>query len=229
LDDELFTLKWEHVENMAKVFTEENVYLQGVLTHVNFFNDEIAKMLATFSFGVIFGGENFCDSVLNDIQKHQNRNKLLEACRIAKLNGLNSRIEYIVGLPTETPETAVENINFIFSAISSGQIDVVIPYILVPHPGTEFYNNQKKYGIKIKDNNYENYIEEGSYPVCETKYLSRNQIYIYYLLLINMIMNARNVHKELGDNNFLSTSIFSRELFKEFFEKICSNDKELPV
>ncbi|WP_115640014.1 B12-binding domain-containing radical SAM protein [Clostridium putrefaciens] len=223
LDDELFTMNKEHVIEVGNVFNKEGIYIQGVLTHVNYFNEEIAEIICKFSHGIIFGGENFCDNILEDINKNQNVEKILKACSVAKKYNLDTRIEYIVGLPSETPKTIVKNINFIYNAICSGKIDIVVPYVLVPHPGTKFNISSDEYGINIIDNDYSNYIEEGNYPVYETNRLTRAQIYIYYLLLLNNIYAAKHVNKVLGNDNYLSNTTYSEDLFVEFFNNISSH------
>lgn len=129
-------------------------------------------------------------------------------------------MEYICGLPYENSKTVIENINFIFNAIAGGKIDIVVPYILVPHPGTKFNVEAESYGIRILDDDYSNYIEEGNFPVYETEYLSRSQIYIYYLLLINNIYAAKRINQMLGNTNFLNDAGYSLELFDNFFNKI---------
>lgn len=220
LDDELFTMDKEHVRAVANIFKKYNIVVQGVLTHINFFDEEIAQMLSQFSASVIFGGENFCNEVLKKLGKQQTREKIIEGCQIAKKYGLGTRVEYICGLPYENSKTVIENINFIFNAIAGGKIDIVVPYILVPHPGTKFNVEAESYGIRILDGDYSNYIEEGNFPVYETEYLSRSQIYIYYLLLINNIYAAKRINQMLGNTNFLNDAGYSLELFDNFFNKI---------
>lgn len=221
LDDELFTYNAEHVKNIADVFEELDIVIHGVLTHVNYFNDEIAKQLKRFSTCVLFGGENFSNRVLTSLGKNQDKEKIVNACGIAHKNGLSSRVEYIVGLPEEDYESVIENINFIFNSLIKNEIGTISPYILVPHPGTKYYTNPERYGIKILNNDLDSYIEEGHYPVFETKHLNTHQIYTYYMLLKHMSMQAKMIRNSLkSEGKTLSHSNYSIDAFKHFFKKI---------
>lgn len=220
LDDELFTYDKNHVKAIAKVFNEKEIRLSGILTHVNFWDQEIAQEISSFSTGVIFGGENFNDNVLKDLNKHQDVAKLLLASELAKNNNLVVRIEYIVGLPYESKNTIIHNLNFIFNSIVHNRIDYVIPYILVPHPGTKYYENRDNYGITIMDSNYDNYIEEGNYPVYKTKSLNRQQIYVYYLLLKTLIIQSRLLRNNIPKLEGLGEYTCSEELFSDFYDQM---------
>ncbi len=222
LDDELFTYDFQHVKEIANLFDKYDIKLYGVLTHVNFFNNEIAAQLARFCRFVLFGGENFVNDVLIKLDKKQSLQTIKAACQIAHLSGLKIRLEYIIGLPYESPYTIIQNLNYMYNLIVDGTIDKISPYILVPHPGTEYGKNPKKYGISITDYNYDHYVEVDYYPTFKTLNLSSNQIYIYYLLANKTINQAIRIREQLGQLPAPKTAKFNKKLFIEFFENINS-------
>lgn len=215
-DDELFTLKKEHVEDIALVMKSLDMKIYGVLTHTSLFTKEIAELLSTFSEEVIFGGENFYDEILKNINKNQTLSSLIDKCRLAREYGLKTRVEFICGLPYETWESVLINLKTICYLLRSKTIDIISPYILVPHPGTEYYENASKYGIHIINKDFSEYIEEGGYPVFETDFLTSHQIYFYYLQLQEIKRVCEKVPYELHQ----SMGEFSFELFKKGFERM---------
>lgn len=128
LDDEIFSYDNNHVQEVASVFAARKIILEGILTHVRHFGAETAREIARFSRSVIFGAENFSGTVLHSLGKGQTRDSLLHACRLAKEAGLQTRLEFIAGLPAETPATMVENLNCIYTVLSHGWMDQIVPY-----------------------------------------------------------------------------------------------------
>lgn len=221
LDDELFTFQEQHVEAVANVFGQRGLKLEGVLTHVRFFNTVVAATMARFCRSVIFGAENFNDKVLTSLGKGQSRAALLSACQIAKEAGLSTRLEYIVGLPSETPETIAENLNFIYNALAQGWVDQVIPYVLTPHPGTAYGEKPEAYGLTIAHWSYEEFIEEGGYPVLRTTQLTREQIYVYYLLVRQVCYMASNNRRFAATKGVeIPVATYSQDLFQRLFKQI---------
>ena len=221
LDDELFTYSIDHVEDIASIFVKNNINLMGVLTHVNYFDNNIAELISKFSRSIIFGAENFNNTILGSISKPQTYESIVHACRIAKNNKLNVRLECIIGLPMETVSSLALNLNIMYNLIASGTVDIIIPYILTPHPGTLIAKKAMDYGLNIWDYNYDHYHESFSYPVYSTQYLSSNQILVYYLFAKMVINMAQNARKRYIDNKrlFLNAE-YSEEMMIELFNMI---------
>lgn len=215
-DDELFTFKKEHVQGIAEIMNKWNMKIYGVLTHTTFFNQKIAELVSTFSEEIIFGGENFCNNILKKINKNQTTQSLVNKCKLAKEFGLYVRVEFICGLPYENYESVLLNLKTVCNLLRTKIIDIISPYILVPHPGTEYYENSQKYGIHIISKDFSEYIEEGGFPVYETDFLSSHQIYIYYLQLQELKRICEkcpyDLHQLPGE--------YSVDLFKNRFERM---------
>jgi len=177
--------------------------------------------MARFCRCVIFGAENFDDSVLASLGKGQSRATIVAACEIARAAGLRVRLQFVVGFPGETPESIVYNLNFIYNALTQNLVDEIVPCILCPHPGTAYGETPEAYGITIVSHRYEEYIEEGSFPTFRTSHLSRTQIYLYYLLVHRTIKLAlANRHLARESQVTIPVANCSPILFHEFFTQI---------
>jgi radical SAM superfamily enzyme YgiQ (UPF0313 family) len=217
LDDELFTFDPEHVKEIAGVFANYKIKLQGVLTHVKHFDSSTAEIISKFCHSVIFGAENFNKQIISSMKNHQSFDDIIKACQLAKLNGITTRLEFIAGLPNEDWESIVYNLNKIYNLMSTGFVDELIPYILTPHPGTMIATSPELFGMTIVSSDYEKYIEEGAFPVYYTKNLNREQIYIYYLLIKQISSMSKNMKSYAKINDFkLSEANYNCELFKKY-------------
>ena len=219
LADELFSYNEEHIENVVNILKERNLKVGGLFVHSGFFTDKIAKKIKNISNTVVFGGENCCDNILRLANKVQTFESLMRAVEIAKRNDLKVSLEWIVGLPGETKETAIKNINMIYSLIVKKKVDDINTYVYCPYPNTEFEINSWKYGMKIHDS-IDEMLEEG-FPTYSLKNLTSNQIYVYYLMTQLAIKMAFADRDELSDSFLPSESNFDR--MGEIFDRIGEN------
>lgn len=217
IEDELFTYDLKHVENVCALFKEKNIKVYGLFGHTKFFNDYMAKLLKEITQFVFFGAENCCNQILDLINKGQTFEDILQATEIANKYGLNTHLEWIVGLPGENIETICKNLNMVYYLLITNKISEINTYIFCPHPGTEFARNPKKYGLKIIDD-FDDILEEGGYPVHSTKDLSRNQIFIYYLLSQLMIKEAIST-RDLTYKEYKPLD-YNQSLLSELFKKV---------
>lgn len=221
LDDEMFTFNKDHVLDIVNVLLEEEIVLRGVFSHVHFFNKDVAALLKGCVDSIMFGAENFDDKVLRSLNKKNSLKSILDSVLIAKKNGLRVRLEYIVGLPYEDIESVSNNLNMIYNLIASGKVDDISPYILVLHPGTKYQKNPSDFGIVIEESNYDNSHELYSYPQYNTKYLSSNQIFVYYLLVkeaIAMGKRGRNIY--LRNSLQYNEQYYNQAIIRSLMEKI---------
>lgn len=117
----------------------------------------------------------------------------------------------------ENWESIVNNLNQIYNLLYKGLADEIIPYVLTPHPGTAIGNSPELFGVTIVSSDYEKYIEEGGFPVYYTKNLTREQIFIYYLLIKQISSMSRNMKSFTNVNHFeLPEANCNNELFKKY-------------
>jgi radical SAM superfamily enzyme YgiQ (UPF0313 family) len=93
----------------------------------------------------LIGFESGSDRVLKSIQKGCTRNQNLEAARICKEEGIKIWANYMLGLPTETNQEALETLSM---------LEQIKPYrcspaFYTPHPGSKLYEVGQKNGIHL--------------------------------------------------------------------------------
>ena len=98
--------------------------------------------------GALFGIESFHQEILK--QMHKNEKVLAAFELVERLNsaGLYAHGYYIIGLPSETPESIVADLR----TLASLELDVAQITIVTPHPQTQMWHDlQTNYGIFEKD------------------------------------------------------------------------------
>ena len=98
--------------------------------------------------GALFGIESFHQEILKQMNKNEKVQAALELA--ARLNGagLYAQGYYIIGLPSETPESIAEDLR----TLASLELDTTQITIVTPHPQTEMWRDlESNYGIFEKD------------------------------------------------------------------------------
>jgi radical SAM superfamily enzyme YgiQ (UPF0313 family) len=180
LDDELLTLFPKHVNHVSTILSSHGIMLDGLYTHSRFINDDIAKALSTFTRQVHLGLDSLNNDILEKMGKHQQLKTVTTAASLLRQHGIRVHLELIVGLPEDTVESSMKQLYGMYVLLRTGLIDTADSYVFCPHPGT-------KYGEAISEslNNLDvlsSMIESGGYPPIATKHVSRQQIFIIYLL-----------------------------------------------
>ncbi|HXW62100.1 MAG TPA: radical SAM protein [Candidatus Acidoferrales bacterium] len=98
--------------------------------------------------GALFGIESFHQDILKQMRKNEKVGAAFElAARLNRAN-LYAQGYYIIGLPTETPQSIAEDLR----TLRSLQLDVTQITIVTPHPETEMWRELgSRYGIFEKD------------------------------------------------------------------------------
>ncbi len=217
LADELFTYNREHVQQISIAFKGHGIKVSGLFGHVKYFDIERARDIKEMSDTILFGAENCDSNVLVKANKNISFENVLHATKIAKRCDLAVGLEWIVGLPGETIDTVIKNINLMYTLVMNKTVDFIEPYILCIHPDTEYDIRSEMYGIKSKGN-YEHMLEEGGYPQYELDNLSSNQIFVYYLLASLMINEALRTKKFIDYN--IESSCINISEFRKLFKMI---------
>lgn len=95
--------------------------------------------------------------------------KMLEA---ARAEGIETHTYWLIGSPYETYDTAKQTIQTMSDWLRQGLSSTAEVNMLVGYPGTEFYENRKRYEITWVDPDYSHYDGRNN-PTFETKQLSR--------------------------------------------------------
>ena len=98
--------------------------------------------------GALFGIESFHQDVLKQIHKGEKVEAVLELTRRLNDAGKYAQGYYIIGFPTETPESIREDLRM----LATLELDVTQITIVTPHPRTQLWGElDAKYGIPEKD------------------------------------------------------------------------------
>ncbi|MEW6101150.1 MAG: radical SAM protein [Candidatus Omnitrophota bacterium] len=120
-----------------------------------------------------FGMESGNEEILKSIGKSLRKEDMVRAVSLANAVGMGSAVNFILGHPHETYETAMDTLNFARS-LKCSYVNI---YSLVPFPGTKAYETLKKTAKFFYDEDY--YLTFfGGYsiePIFETKELTRKQ------------------------------------------------------
>lgn len=200
-DDELITYDREHLHDLGRIMEELDTKVWGSLTSAQFFDEEIAQDMSRICTMVLFGAENADDNILKSLKKPITFSKTVKACRTALAHDLDTLLFWMVGLPGEDKRIMLENLNALHSLIMKGYAKYVQVLVFTPYPGSDIYQHPSTYGVTIHHERWEEYDEDGGYPVCSTQELSRREIFIYYLLSLMVINEASGYRQTLEKLN----------------------------
>lgn len=121
-------------------------------TRVDGINPEIARMAREAGCVALgLGIESVSQTALDMINKRIKVEDARMALKVLKESGIETRAYMILGLPGEPKDIVQQTWNF----IEETQPDVVYLSFFTVRPGTEVYNNPKKFGIKRVDTDWD--------------------------------------------------------------------------
>ncbi len=98
--------------------------------------------------GALFGIESFHQEILKQMHKNEKAQAVFELAERLNRSGLYAHGYYIIGLPSETPESIAAD----FLTLASLKLDVTQITIVTPHPQTEMWRDlESNYGIFESD------------------------------------------------------------------------------
>jgi hypothetical protein len=98
--------------------------------------------------GALFGIESFHQEVLKQIHKGEKVEAVMELAQRLNRAGKYSHGYYIIGFPSESPESIREDL----TTLASMELDVTQITIVTPHPRTQLWNElDSQFGICEKD------------------------------------------------------------------------------
>jgi len=151
--DDIFTLNKSRFREFSKILS--GLDIKWICeTRIDSLDDEILDQLLRGGCNFVdLGIESVDDFVLEKIQKQQNSAKAKASIAKIKSRGLKVKIYIIYGLPFEPKDIVQKTIDF----IKETNPDYVSLFTLVPYPGTDIWNNPKKYNIKKIYNDFNVY------------------------------------------------------------------------
>ena len=168
--DETFTADRERAMAIMRGFRDKKLKFSFyVSSRVNSVDYELLReMKKAGCWAILFGAESGVQKNLNTMRKGINLDQTRAAVKAAKKAGLKVYTPFIIGIPGETYEEALQTIEFAI------ELDPHYAnfHSMTPFPGTELYENIEQYGTMSMDT--DDYTFEGAAFVPYT--MSREQI-----------------------------------------------------
>ncbi|HDZ59356.1 MAG TPA: radical SAM protein [Actinobacteria bacterium] len=168
--DETFTADRERAMEIVKRFQEEKLdfswYISSRVNTVDY--EMLQEFRKAGCWAVLFGAESGVQKNLNTMRKGITLDQTRAAVKAAKKAGLKVYTPFIIGIPGETYEEALQTIDF---AIELGPHYANF-HSMTPFPGTELYERIDEYGTMSTDT--DDYTFEGAAFVPYT--MTRGQI-----------------------------------------------------
>jgi len=172
-EDDVFTLKKDRLRKMLCIYKKRNLncFFSGSARIENL-DDEMIDLLEEFCFKRIFlGVESGDDEILNKLNRNYNKRVIKAIANKLNKAGINVVMSFMIGMPWEKKYNIKKTFELIREVESFHQI-----HIFTPLPGTEVFQNPKKYGVKLElKNEEEDYFIDSS-VTHSTLYLSKEEI-----------------------------------------------------
>ena len=142
--DETFTMNKRRVRELCEGIRREKLDIRWYCnTRVHLVDPDLLKtMRAAGCSGISFGVESGNQKVLDRVSKQATVEQAAQAIHWAKDAGIKTYCAFILGLPGETEESAMDTIRFALRTLPNGaQFNVLAPY-----PGTELYETLRQAG-----------------------------------------------------------------------------------
>jgi anaerobic magnesium-protoporphyrin IX monomethyl ester cyclase len=143
--DETFTMNKRRVRELCEGIRREGLDIRWYCnTRVHLVDPELLRtMRAAGCSGISYGVESGNQKILDSVSKAATVDQAANAIRWAKEEGIKTYCAFILGLPGETEESAMDTIRFAMKTLPNGaQFNVLAPY-----PGTELYETLRREGL----------------------------------------------------------------------------------
>lgn len=176
IQDDMFTLNRDRLFKLLDLIKSLSINFR-CHGRAGYDTEEVYKKLAESGcVQVAWGIESGSQSMLDRMNKEVTIKENSEVIRWAKKYGITSRAFFIIGFPGETKETLQMTKNF----IEESEPDQIFVSSFVPYPGTDVYENPKKYGIIKLDKDFSQYYQVNKSGfgglIIDTEWLSREEL-----------------------------------------------------
>lgn len=145
--DDLFCLNMKRVRDLCKIIKPFNIKFR-CFAHARNFTDEMATLLADAGCVEIgYGAEHADQEILDLINKKTKVEQNYEIVKIAHKHNIRVKAFLLLGLPSETNETAEAVEKFVLTS-RIDDFDIAIYY---PYKGTRIADNMEDYDLYIED------------------------------------------------------------------------------
>lgn len=149
----------------------------------------LQKMYISGCTSVFFGVESFQQKALNALGKRIDAGIISSCLKDTSDQGIAVLIPLIIGIPTQTCDDILKDIDTTVELIQKKVVSVCLPQILVIYPGTPFFNNPSRHGIELQ--NYDMSSVE-SRIMHSTNQLTTSKIKEMYLFALKTFTDVHN-------------------------------------
>ena len=202
IGDLAFFANENHSAKICNLLEKENLGINWwCQTRVDLITPKTARLLKQAGCETVaLGFETFTQSAIDASSKDIKTESIKDALLILKDQGLNTQAYITMGLPKETIGSSVTSIELISRYIEDRLIDMTNVSILVPFPGTDYWESPNDYGINLLTRDFKYYYMGVSkrmspLPVYETTRLTCFQIRALWELALSSFAKAhKSVH-----------------------------------
>lgn len=191
--DDVFFANVANLQEFYEKIKHKKIHINyNAQLRVNMITDDVCKFLKDSGCVKIeVGVESGSDEILKNCTKGVSVEDIRHGISIAKANGLRIKTNWIYGLPGTLNEQ-YKSVD-LMTETKPNEISI---HQLIPFPGTEYYNNCEKYGIKIKEpKNFKSFCYGYLDDNISYDYMNKSE----YLDLLNYTVN------ELEKNGYISS------------------------
>ncbi len=168
--DDTFTLDARRVEQICDTIVDRGLQISwNISTHVNTVSRELLhKMKRAGCWQIAYGIETGDPLVMKDIMKGTTIDEVRERIEWTVEAGIEAKGLFMIGHPTDTPETIARTVEFARSLpIASANFKITTPFV-----GTPLRDMAAEYG-DIAEDDYRNYMGDPNEAVFVTNGLTR--------------------------------------------------------
>jgi anaerobic magnesium-protoporphyrin IX monomethyl ester cyclase len=170
--DDTFSYSRNRVNTLCDLLIAEDIDMTwGCNTRADRVNKPLlSKMKKARCVDIYFGIESVNQHTLDAMGKGQTIQQVKKAITLTQECDIKVTGSIIIGLPFETREDVLRTLQF----VEGLHLDRLGIQILAPHPGSDIYDNLKKYGITLLNDDYT--LQNQFNPIIETSELTKEDI-----------------------------------------------------
>lgn len=181
--DETFTLDTKHARQLCQMMCEE---LPGIrwrcVTRVDCLDDEMLRLMrAAGCYEIGFGVEVGSEAILAGNEKEATVAANIATIRRVEEHGIIANALTIIGLPQEDHSDIRRTFEFLARDARPSRCQI---FVFHPVPGTEYFLHPERFGLRFDTRHVDEWYkwDHIGQPVCETQYLSCEDIARYFML-----------------------------------------------
>lgn len=184
--DDVFTANKELVLEICKtIFAAKLDIKWPCMSRVDAIEEEMLEWMKKAGCDVIaFGVETASKKALEEVGKYDQLEKIQSAFALTKQYGIRALAFVIFGMPKNSFNDDLNSIKF----LSELQPDAVGVFSFKPYPGTIYYNEPEKFGLKIFDRDFLRWSQLDE-PTHSTEHMEKDQI-IEAMLICNYLFRS---------------------------------------